>query len=190
MLALALGSCGATVSNAQDSQAVQVASGATAEISATGETAPERSAELKKLFEGLLADHAAGKTDKVRAAINGLKLTGHEKWFAETFNEDKVRGLTAEYDEMLAAFDQEFGKLLEKVAKGGNREVLVYMITPDGAAKEATGLQKDALAAMKKKHPLFTVKLVKPGESIGISVWSIVLQDGSFRFIGKMRKIK
>lgn len=75
-----------------------------------------------------------------------------------------------------------------KAAKGGNSEVLAYMVVKDGA--EVTGLQKDALAAMKKEHPLFTVKLVKPGEKIGISVWSLVVQDGSFRFVGKMRKIK
>jgi hypothetical protein len=164
---------------------------ATAEVSAAVKIDPAKAAgELKKIFQDMLADHNAGNADKVKAAINGLKLADYEKWFAGTFDADAAKGLTAEYEEMLAAFEQEFGKLLEKVVKGGETEVLVYMSVPGGLMSEATGLQKDAIAAMKTPCPLFTVKFVKPGERSGVSVWSIIYRNGSFSFVGKMRKVK
>ena len=178
-------------SYAQEGKSAAAGSEATAEVSAAGKMDPAKAAaELKKIFQDMLSDHNTGNADKVKAAVNGLKLAGHEKWFTDNFGADKAKGLIAEYDEMLAVFEQEFGKLLEKAVKNGKSDILVYMSVPGGAMNEATGLQKDAIAAMKNPCPLFTVKLVKPGESSGISVWSIVLQDGSFRFVGKMRKVQ
>ncbi len=180
-------------SNSYAQEGKSAASGpeATAEVSAAGKMDPAKAAgDLKKIFQDLLSDHNAGNADKVKTAIQGLKLANHEKWFADTFGAEKAKGLIAEYDEMLAVFEQEFGKLLEKVVKGGETDVLVFLSVPGGAMSEATGLQKDAIAAMKNPCPLFTVKFVKPGERSGVSVWSIVAQDGSFRFVGKMRKVK
>ena len=177
--------------SAQEARGTMSTSEATMEVAAAGKSDPAKAAaELKKIFQDMLSDYKAGNREKVKAAVDGLKLASYDKWFAEKFGADKAKGLTAEYDEMIAVFEQEFGKLLEKVVKGGEREVLVYMIAPEGVMREATGLQKDAIAAMKNPCPLFTVKFVKPGESSGISVWSLVLQDGSFKFIGKLRKLK
>jgi hypothetical protein len=51
-----------------------------------------------------------------------------------------------------------------------------------------TGSQKQALAAMKVKVPLYTVRFrEQPGTSSGYTLWSFVYVDGGFRFIGKMQ---
>jgi hypothetical protein len=68
--------------------------------------------------------------------------------------------------------------------QGGRTEVLVRRLERPG--EEATGLQNDALKAMKRPTPLYSVRLVKPGETTGFHLWSFVRAGGGFRYVGKM----
>ena len=71
----------------------------------------------------------------------------------------------------------------------GRTEVKAIKIANANDAN-ATGLQKAALSAMKAPVPLYTVKLVKPGETSGTSLWSFAYIDGSYVFLGEMKGVK
>jgi hypothetical protein len=82
----------------------------------------------------------------------------------------------------------ELGKLYAKCRADGQTAVRAIRI--EKAEPEATGLQKSAFEAMKTPVALYTVKLTKPGEPAGMSLWSFVHVDGAFRLAGKMRAVK
>ena len=144
---------------------------------------------LTKLIQDVLAAGKANEKDKLAALIKDLRLPNHDSWFKKTFGDEKGAKLAAEYGESLKKFDEDITKLFADMVKDGKTQVTVLIVkAPDD--KEATGLQKDALAAMKEKVALYTVRMTKPGEESGTTLWSFVYVDGGFRLAGKMRAIK
>src|SRR5262249_54509957 len=118
--------------------------------------AKDNSADVKAAMERGLAIAKAGDKAKLSAWSKELVLPNHEDWFKHVFGDELGKKVAAEYSESSKDFD-DVGKLLEDVNKRGATEVRVVRVTsPDDG--EATGLQKSALQAMKKKGPLYSVK--------------------------------
>ncbi len=151
---------------------------------------PETKEGLTKLIQDVLAaSQDAAQKDKLATLIKDMRLPNHEAWFKKTFGDEKGGKLATEYADSLKKFDEEITKFFAGAVKDGKTQVSVMVIkSPDD--KDATGLQKDALSAMKEKATLYTVRLTKPGEESGTTLWSFVYVDGGFRLAGKMRAVK
>lgn len=150
---------------------------------------PDTADGLKKMMEDAIAAAKANEMDKLGGLVKSLKLPNHEAWFKGTFGDDVGAKLAKEYGERLDKFEEEVTGLFTDTVKKNRVNVTAYRIDkPD--SDRATGLQKDALTAMKRPTALYTVKLIEPGKDAGTSVWSFVYVDGGFRLAGKMRAVK
>ena len=144
---------------------------------------------LTKLIQDILAASKANEKNKLAGLIKDLHLPKHEAWFKQTFGDETGAKLATEYGDLLKKFDEEVTKFFADVVKEGKSDVSVRVLK-SADDKEATGLQKDALVAMKQKVTLYTVELKKPGEKAGTTLWSFVYAENGFRLAGKMRAIK
>jgi hypothetical protein len=111
-----------------------------------------------------------------------------EAWFKSTFGDEKGAVLFKEWEEEIFKNLPKMVRPFKEANKDGKTEIKVIKI--EKGSKEGTGLQTAALEAMKKPQPLYTVKLLKPGETAGLSLWSFAFIDGKFRMLGKMSKVK
>lgn len=147
---------------------------------------PESTQGLQKLMEDALAATKAGDKEKVAALVKPLVLPDHAAWFKKTFGDEKGAALAEDYDKMAPRLADELTKLLDARVKDGRTFASAVKIE-SADDQNATGLQKQAIAAMKEKAALYTVRLGdKPGGS-GFTLWSFVFVDGQFRLAGKMR---
>jgi hypothetical protein len=144
---------------------------------------------LTKLTQDILAASKANEKDKLAELIKGLRLPSHEAWFKKVFGDEKGAKLATEYSDSLKKFDEDMTKFFADIVKEGKSEVSV-LVVKSADDKEATGLQKDALAAMKQKVTLYTAQMKKPGQEAGTTLWSFVYVDNGFRLAGKMRALK
>ena len=144
---------------------------------------------LTKLIQDVLGATKGNEKDKLATLIKGMRLPNHEAWFKKTFGDETGAKLAAEYGDLLKKFDEDITKFFADIVKDGKTQVTVLIVKAP-ADKDATGLQKDALSAMKAKVALYTVRMTKPGEESGTTLWSFVYVDGGFRLAGKMRAIK
>ena len=150
---------------------------------------PDSAAGLKSMMTDLYTAAKDGDQKKTDALVKSLALPKHEAWFKEVFGADKGAKVAAEYAKVLPMFAADIEKLLAKLVKEGQSEIAVLRFekAPD---PKAVGLQNDALAAMKKPVPIYSVRFVKPGEKLGQHVYSFVYVDGGFRLVGKMTGFK
>jgi hypothetical protein len=143
---------------------------------------------LKKLNEDILAAVKAEDKEKSAALIKGLLLPDSAAWFGKTFGEEAGPRLEAEYQKLVKVFDS---AMLDFYARRGPAEQTeVQVVRHEKPGPGATGLQNQAIEAMKAPAVLYTVRFTKPGEKLGVSLWSFVQVDGAFRFAGKLRDLK
>ena len=147
----------------------------------------ESAAGLKKLNEDILAAVKAKEDAKATALIKGLALNNHAEWFTKTFGEEKGKGMNAVYSKRMENFDADLLKFYQAQLAANKTALTAYKLA-DAEAKEATGLQRDAMTAMKVKLPLYGLRFVDPGKGgNGMHLWSFVYIDGGFKFVDKLR---
>ncbi len=156
----------------------------------TGGTTPagESPEALQKTFEKLLTAAKAKNEPTGKAVTQGFVLPKSEAAFSRIFGEEKGAVLAAEYadnvEEWLATLER---KVWAAVEEGQTQVKVDRFDAPD--PERATPLQNKALAAMKQKVPLYSVRLLRPGEETGLHLYSFAYLDGGFRYLGKMQPI-
>jgi hypothetical protein len=142
-------------------------------------------ATLKKLMEDTLAAVKAGQQDKVAALLKPLVLPDATTWFKNVFGDEVGAKLAAEYNRMSPSLVTDLAGIFAGRVKDGRTIVSVTKVE-SATDPNATGLQQQALAAMKTKVPLYTVRFVEKPGMPGYTLWSFVWVDGQFRLVGKM----
>ena len=149
---------------------------------------PDSTDGLKKLSEDILA--AVKSKDQAKAAglIQSLAVPNSPQHFKRIFGDDLGGKVADEYLKQAPEQEKELTKVFEECLQKNRTQVSVKRIeSPE--EKEGTGLQQQALRAMKEKTPLYTVRFTSPGESAGLTLWSFAYLENSFRLLGKMRFI-
>ncbi len=144
---------------------------------------------LKRIFEDVYAATKAGDRAKVSGTIKGLLLPEPEAWFKTTFGDEKGAALAAEYAENSKNFETGLSQLLADCLKKNQTDIQVERFDK-ADAPGATGGQKRAMENMKQLVPLYSVRLVNPGEKYGQHLWSFVFLDGRFHIVGKMSALR
>src|SRR5215212_5583716 len=134
--------------------------------------AADDAASLQKLIEATLAAVKAGQHDKATALVKPMTLPNATAWFRKVFGDDLGAKLAAEYNTMAPDLTAGLVAVFEGRVKDGRTLVSVTKVE-SSADDNATGAQKQALAAMKVKLPLYSVRLrEQPGTSPGYTLWS------------------
>jgi hypothetical protein len=151
----------------------------------------DHSAELKKHIEGLMQAIASKDTEKLEPLLLGMVMTPDDAntWFAATFGPELGPKVGKQWEEDVFANLPKLIRPFKAAIGEGKTEVKVVRITGASDAN-ATGAQKAALGKMVKPVSLYTVKLVKPGEDSGTSLWSFAVANGSVFFLGELPAAK
>jgi len=146
---------------------------------------PETADGLKAMFSDLMK--AVEKDDeKAASALAGsLVVPDHDKWFKTTFGDEAGARVSAEYAKNVPNASKDLPKAVRMFITKGRTEVKAERFD-DAGNPNANTYQDVAFKAMKAKVPLYSVRLVKPGEASGTHLYNFVYVGGSFRFTGKM----
>ena len=158
-------------------------SGATATTNSTPTT--ESNTGLRNLMTDMLKKVAA--KESIQAQTERLLIPNQHKWFQHVFGDALGATLAAEYEQLTEKIDTLASFFESANAKGQDVIDVISLTSADSPL--AKGLQKTAIGAMKNPVKLYTVKFVKPGQTLGMSLWSFAFVDGHWRLVGKMRAI-
>jgi len=144
---------------------------------------------LKKLMSDILDAQKSGNKDKMNSLVKSLTLPDSDAWFKKVFGDDKGAKVSSQYKSNASQIDQDLARLFAKIVSDGQSDIRITRLEK-ADDPQATGNQKDALAAMKNPVPLYSVRFVKPGENLGMHLYNYVYVDGTFRLAGKMDAAK
>jgi hypothetical protein len=148
---------------------------------------PESSEGLGLLSRDLLAG-ARGRDDATLARLlESLRLPDPATWFETTFGKVLARDLLAEYRPVRDEIGQ-LAVVLDRLASNGQTRLTMERF--DQADQPASvGYQSAALAKMVRRTPLYSVRFASPDGKKLYHLWSFVYQAGTFRYVGKMKRI-
>jgi hypothetical protein len=144
---------------------------------------------LKKVFEDLLAATRAGDQAKVTAMAKNLMLPNPDASFKRLFGDGPGGAVAAQYQRDAAKLEGGLFKEMQLRLKRNQTQVQVDRIEQPNDPK-ANGNQKRALERMQMKVPLYSVRMVAPGERLGFHMYSFAHVDGGFRWLGRMDALK
>ena len=116
-----------------------------------------------------------------------LRLEEHPLWMARVFGNELGAALSAQYQPQ----SDEIGllvRVLREQFDKGLTELQVYRFQT-ATATSATGYQSEALRQMVAPEALYSVRLSSKDRSQSFHLWSFVHNNGSFRFVGKLRGV-
>lgn len=148
---------------------------------------PESPEGLGNLASDLLASAHAGDEKTLIRLLDSLKLRDPETWFRDTFGRALGQELWAEYRPLHDNIGQLAG-VLSGLAAGGQTKLTIERYDK-ADLPDSVGYQSAALAKMDRPTPLYSVRFGSPDGKKLFHLWSFVFQDGTFRYVGKMRKI-
>jgi hypothetical protein len=150
---------------------------------------PESTDGLKKLMSEILDAQKSSDKGKFDDFVKSLELPDADAWFKKVFGDDKGSSVAAQYKTNSSGLKQDLARLFGKIVTDGQTEINVTRLEKADDSL-ATGNQKDVLAAMKNPVPIYSVRFVKPGETLGMHLYNYVYVDGTFRLAGKMDAAK
>ena len=119
--------------------------------------------------------------------LASLRLPDPPAWFHKVFDAPVADWLVAEY----APLSEGIGYLqnvLKPLINSGQTAVKVEKFDRAKLTAEV-GYQSEALARMRTPVPLYSVRLTTPDGHKTFHLWSFVYEDGTFRYVGKMRAV-
>jgi hypothetical protein len=195
LVALLVG-CGKETDPGSSAPEKPIKTGSTSSSASGSPTTPavddgDHSADIKLHVEGLMQAIGSKDTEKVEPLLLGMVMTPDDAntWFASTFGPDLGPKVGKEWEEEVFANLPKLIRPFKEALGEGKTEVSVKRITSATDA-EATGKQMAALVKMVKPVSLYTVKLMKPGETSGSSLWSFAYVNGSPFFLGELSAVK
>jgi hypothetical protein len=146
---------------------------------------PESEAGLQRLIEDILRSLQTRDSEAATRMVEGLVKFDHSGWFRRVFGEKLGDQLATS----LRGVDTAAGvaSLVETFAdqvRNGRTVVQVERFT--GQHTGATGYQNRAMAAMKNPEPVYSVRLLEPGKTLGYHLYNFIFTEGGFRLVGKM----
>jgi hypothetical protein len=150
---------------------------------------PETTDGLKRLWEDLLAAQRAGDQNAINARLQGLILPDHDAWFRKTFGEAQGAKVAAGYAQRMPQFEEAMRKILAERIQKNQVDVRVTRFERANDPV-AVGHQKRALELMKQPVPLYSVRMVAPGQPAGFHLYSFAYIDGGWRLLGDMRTLE
>jgi hypothetical protein len=146
---------------------------------------PESADGLKSLVSDMIAAQKAGDKGKLDDLVKSLELPDPDAFAKQVFGDEKGAKIAADYKSRQGQFDSELHRVVAKMVDDGQTEVKAQRF--DRADDpQAVGGQKDVMTAMKNPVPLYSARITKPGEPLGMHLYNFVYVNGTFRLAAKM----
>lgn len=143
---------------------------------------------LESLMRTLVSAIQNDDTGEEARLLESMRLEDPKAWFNDVFEPRIAERLIAEYEPLGAGIGHLVNALKGPIDAGQTDVKADRFDAPD--MQGATGYQQAALARMKKKVPLYSVRLSTRDGKRTFHVWSFVHQNGTFRLVGKMRAVE
>jgi hypothetical protein len=143
---------------------------------------------LESLMRSLVSAIQNDDTSEVARLLESMRLEDPKSWFGEVFEARLAERLVAEYEPLKGGIGHLVNALKGPIDAGQTDVKADRFESPD--MQGATGYQQVALARMKKKVPLYSVRLSTRDGKRTFHVWSFIHHQGTFRLAGKMRAIE
>ncbi len=151
-------------------------------------TYPDSVQGLESLIRSLVTAIQNDDTAEEARLLESMRVADPKAWFNEVFEPRIAERLIAEYEPLAGGIGHLVNALKGPIDAGQTDVKADRFDAPD--MQGATGYQQAALARMKKKVPLYSVRLSTKDGKRTFHVWSFVHQDGTFRLVGKMRAVE
>jgi hypothetical protein len=146
---------------------------------------PDSTAGLGRLAADLVTA-AREKSPRLPILLESLRLRSPDAWFEGVFGRAKGAELADDYRRVYDEIGQ-LGGVLERLV--ADHQTIVTIERFDRAeTPESVGYQSAALAKMADPRPLYSLRFASADRARVFHLWSFVYQDGSFRYVGKMKK--
>jgi hypothetical protein len=142
---------------------------------------------LVALTEDLARARRGKDAARAYTLTRSLRLEDPEAWFREQFGDTLGAAVAADYDPQHADIERLVDHII-KLREGGRATPSVEKFDAPGDPK-AVGYQSAALAKMKRRVTLYSLRLSPSKEKRGFHLWSFVHLGGSFRYVGKMKPV-
>ena len=139
---------------------------------------------MRSLVSAIQNDDAAEEA----RLLESMRLEDPAAWFNEVFEPRIAERLLAEYEPLKGGIGHLVNALKGPIDAGQTDVKADRFDAPD--MQGATGYQQAALARMKKKVPLYSVRLSTRDGKRTFHVWSFIHHQGTFRLVGKMRAVE
>jgi hypothetical protein len=116
-----------------------------------------------------------------------LQLPAAEGWFREVFGPELGPTLLAEQEPQRTGIGWLASHIKGRIESGLVSIRAERFDAPD--EPEAAGYQSAALRRMARRVPLYSVRFSTPDGKKSWHVWSFVHYQGTFRYVGKMRRV-
>src|SRR5262245_34513474 len=136
------------------------------------------------LVKALQEDDAAEQS----RLLLSLRLPEPGKWFRDEFGAELGPRLLAEHEPLRTGIGW-LARHIEAHLEAGLVSIHCDRFDAPGAPG-AVGYQRQALARMKQLVPLYSVRFSTSDGKKTWHVWSFVHNRGTFRYVGKMRKVE
>jgi hypothetical protein len=147
---------------------------------------PDTDAGLKQLAAELLDASRSSDQRRLAVLLESLRLRDPEGWFRAAFGQALGSQLALDYQ----AVSSEIGQLAPLLSRlSADLQTIITIeryVRPE--MPESVGYQSAALARMQNRVPLYSVRFATLDMRKVFHLWSFVHQDGSFRYVGKMKR--
>jgi hypothetical protein len=158
------------------------------EVKPAPATYPDSVQGLESLMRSLVSAIQNDDTAEEVRLLESMRLADPKAWFNEVFEARIAERLIGEYEPLAGGIGHLVNALKGPIDAGQTDVKADRFDAPD--MQGATGYQQVALARMKKKVPLYSVRLSTKDGKRTFHVWSFIYQDGTFRLVGKMREVE
>ena len=184
----AAGTAEATTAPAVNPKATDPAAVPQPEVRPGPPTYPDSVQGLESLMRSLVSAIQNDDAGEEARLLESMRLEDPKAWFAEVFEPRIADRLVAEYEPLKGGIGHLVNALKGPIDAGQTDVKADRFDAPDMLG--ATGYQQAALAHMKKKVPLYSVRLSTRDGKRTFHVWSFVHHQGTFRLVGKMRTVE
>lgn len=140
---------------------------------------------LMRTLVGAIQNDDAGEEARL---LESMRLEDPKAWFGEVFEPPVAERLVAEYEPLKGGIGHLVNALKGPIDAGQTDVKADRFDAPD--MQGATGYQQAALKHMKKKVPLYSVRLSTRDGKRTFHVWSFVHDGATFKLVGKMRAVE
>lgn len=140
--------------------------------------------ELMSALVDAIQEDNAGEKARLLAS---MRLPDAKAWFAKHFQAKAAGRLLTEYEPQSEGIGHMLSALQTPIGQGRSTITAEVFEAPDQGG--ATGYQQLALRSMKLRVPLYSVRFSTPDRKDNFHLWSFVHDDGTFRYVGKMKAI-
>jgi len=151
-------------------------------------TYPDSVQGLESLVRSLVSAIQNDDTAEEARLLESMRLEDPKAWFAEVFEPRIADRLIVDYEPLAGGIGHLVNALKGPIDAGQTDVKADRFDAPD--MQGATGYQQVALARMKKKVALYSVRLSTKDGKRTFHVWSFIHQNGTFRLVGKMRAVE